>query len=309
MPKLLDRPEIQTIRTGNSTHKHSVCETCCRRVATDSNKLAFYLNEFSYIANQSICIVLEDSLKMIKFSLLKLKSLLKKKDSREHLDHVHVPGQLCARCVSARQRTNNEAVDTISEQLYMAAQAFSLIAMLFGGFVFGLATLCMSLFPGSNTSSPEQAEYEARRQAEDLRKKKQEDDDYWASYEADRQGLNDLVSEPLDISDHDMLEDHQRTTELNGALNAVVNGTESKETVLKMRDELYNHRMQLVQRDALRGQRHAAYMNKSREGDDLNARGDQERRQGNDAEAAKYYARADAAFRESDALYSDYRTT
>ena len=204
----------------------------------------------------------------------------------------------------------------LGESLYLGGQVFAYAAMILGGFVFGVAAIISSLFPGgggAGSHNPAQEAYEAKRKAEDDKtraaeddRQRQEEDGYWAAHEKDRQQLNASVIHPIDAGYDASLEDEQRVKELNSSIRAVENGTEAKENLVKMRDELSAHRAKLKRREEERSSKYSAYMKRWHEGQSLLDEAHRADKHGKYREADDLFRRSADAFRDSDRMYAEY---
>ncbi len=130
----------ETAAKRHSNHAHGlICEACCFRIATPGNAFLRSLGENWYLASQACAIFIEDTAAAVGSAYARLRNKRK--------DHEHVSGQLCTRCITARQRNSIAAIQMCADYADTGVGLVAYTSMLIGGFVAGVAVLMMSVMP------------------------------------------------------------------------------------------------------------------------------------------------------------------
>ena len=230
-------------------------------MANRGNATLRAIGEFWYLASRAWAIAIEDGAAAVRDGLAS-------KFKAKKLDHVHVPGELCARCITARQRSRVRAVEEVTHWIDTAVRLFAYAAMLVGGFIAGIAAMTMSLFPSSTRPSTPQVKTggngggsgkdnddhergDGRDSTDDSDDnndndspasfKREADPDFWDSYNKNVSELNSMAIPPVWDVHNDIHKDDHLVKELNSMARAVEDGKEDPRKLQQVAEELYKH--------------------------------------------------------------------
>jgi hypothetical protein len=272
------------------------------------------------------------------------KLVVKPLAERKIQTHTHKPGQhLCEQCMSEFHSSGTRWLDESKEYAYVAGRGILIVAEMVGIFIIGCVMLILTVFPHIvKPKTPEEREAEALREAakdaEFSRDKEDQldwQDDQHEEFQAKKKTVEDARQREFDRqrdaddqmdkynktihninhalphneiieSGIDMLVDDQKVKELNSTLKAVEDGKEDPRKLQKIADDLLSQRKEKGQKDSRRSELHGKMREKEWKAKQLAADADRKAREGKNDEAYSLAAKADAAWRDANAAYSEY---
>ena len=186
-----------------------LCIHCCKLVA-ERDFSCSPLGNFLYVAEVSIHITRE----AIQSQLTNFHS--QPNGSRKH---QHVEGELCAQCITAKQRPALFVIESLSEHIYVAGQIVSVIVSFLGAIVFGIVFLAQFLFPGSR--SPQSAEEyiveKVRKREEEYHHKREQERAYAEHLDhlAHEKRLDQWADQALKVREFDRWHEYKEDADLH----------------------------------------------------------------------------------------------
>jgi hypothetical protein len=249
--------------------EHYFCEHCCYLAAKSDNLLPYEWQECLYLWKRIIEVRLEDAALMLIAHVRQNRAPQAKIQANDK--------SRLARMINDAESMHRQGLlfEELKEWLYVAGQVLAIVGTVLGGLVYAVFALVMILFPSLGGKSPEQVA--AEREANERRKRREQarweaERDYFyeeedkkdeeareareklwnekiSAHNKDTDKINSINSLKPVIKGKELEEDDQRVKEVNGALKAAERGTESLDNVRKMREELYDSRNELYDKD------------------------------------------------------------
>jgi len=322
-----------------------LCEHCLSQLVLSKNPLINQIQDTFFAVSQFFISIFSTIGQIFSSPVVLLKKLVVKPLRERKIEtHTHKPGQhLCEQCMSEFHSSGTRWLDEAKEYSYIAGRGLLLVAEMVGIFIIGCVMLIVTVFPHViKPKTPEEREAEALRQAakdaEFTRDKEDQldwQDDQHEEFHTRKRAIEearqrefekqkdvddqmDKYNETIHKVNHalphneiiptgiDMLVDDQKVKEINGTLKAVEEGKEDPRKLQKLADDLLSQRKEKGQKDARRSELHGKMREKEWKAKQLAADADRKAREGKYDDAHDLAKKADAAWREANAAYSEY---